>query len=170
VPLKPFWRTALFPQYVDLWKERCMADLALVRNLAEQDHFFAVIAVARGDGTVHASVVKAGVLDDPEDGAPSVGLVVAGGARKLALLRRNGQATVVFRDVGRWVAVEGPARLEGPDDPAPAGTSRTVAAVIRDVYKAAGGIHDDWDQFDRAMLEERRCAVFVKADRITGNG
>ena len=147
-----------------------VADLAFVKDLAERDNFFAVVAVARGDGTVHASVVKAGILDDPEDGAPSVGLVVAGASRKLVYFRRNKQATVIYKDVGRWAAVEGPVRLEGPDDPSPSGTGRTVAAAIREVYRAAGGDHDDWEQFDRVMSEERRCAVFVRADRITGIG
>jgi hypothetical protein len=147
-----------------------MADLGFVRDLAKRDNFFAVVAVARADGTVHASVVKAGVLDDPEDGAPSVGLVVAGATRKLAYFRRNGQATVVFKDAGSWAAVEGPVRLVGPDDSSPLGRGRSVAAVIREVYQAAGGDHDDWEQFDRVMSEDRRCAVFVRADRITGNG
>jgi hypothetical protein len=150
-----------------------VADLAAVRNVAEKDNFFAVVTVARGDGTVHASVVKAGVLDDPIDGAPSVGLVVAGASRKLAYLRRNGQSTVVFKDAGRWAAVQGPVRLIGPEDASPSGPGRTVAMVIREVYRAAGGEHDDWEQFDRVMSRERRCAVFEgrqgNGERLAGN-
>jgi hypothetical protein len=38
--------------------------------------------------------------------------------------------------------------------------------VIRAVFKAAGGAHDDWDEFDRVMTADRRCAVFVRADWI----
>ena len=146
-----------------------MADIAYVRGLARASDFLAVLAVARGDGTVHASLVKAGIIEDPEDGAPSIGIVVAGKARKLALLRKGRWATAVFHDAGRWVAVEGPARLEGPDDPGPPGSGRAVSTVLRDVYKAAGGSRNDWDEFDRVMAAERRCALFVKAARIVSN-
>lgn len=118
---------------------------------------------------MHASLVKAGVLDDPEDGEPSISIVVGGNAIKLEHLRRSKTATVVFKDGWRWVAVGGPARLEGPDDPPPAG-SRQVSDVVRDVYRSAGGTHDDWEAFDRVMAEDRRCAVFVKALDIISNG
>jgi len=37
------------------------------------------------------------------------------------------------------------------------------------VFVAAGGTHDDWDEYDRVMAAERRTAVFVHADRISGN-
>ena len=35
---------------------------------------------------------------------------------------------------------------------------------------AAGGTHDDWDEFDRTMREQRRTAVLVTATRVYGNG
>jgi hypothetical protein len=146
-----------------------MADLDLVKELARAADYLAVFCTTRPDSTVHASLVKAGILDDAEDGEPSVGIVVAGSAIKLEHLRRSKTATVVFKDGWRWVAVGGPARLEGPDHPPPTG-SRQVADVVRDVYRSAGGTHDDWDAFDRVMAEDRRCAVFVKAHDIFGNG
>ncbi len=141
-----------------------MADLEGVRALSAADHL-AVLATTRADGSVHVSVVSAGVMDDPVDGTPGVGLVVQGQARKRALLRRAGRAAVVFRDGYRWAAVEGPVRMVGPDE---AG-SEDVPGVIRAVFRAAGGDHEDWDEFDRVMAAERRCAVFVHAERVTGN-
>jgi Pyridoxamine 5'-phosphate oxidase len=146
-----------------------MADLALVRELAEADSYLAVIAVSRADATVHASLVKAGILADPIGGAPSIGVVVGGDARKLAHLRQRRQATIVFRDGWRWVAVEGPVTLVGPDD-LPEEGDADVAGIIRDVYQAAGGTHEDWDEFDRVMAEDRRCAVFVRAAGVRSNG
>jgi PPOX class probable F420-dependent enzyme len=146
-----------------------MADLALVRELAPASKFLAVFTTTRPNGSVHASLVSAGIIDDPETGKASIGVVVAGKAKKLEYLRRDSRATVVFKDGWRWVAVEGPVRLEGPDDPAPS-ADRTVPDVIRDVYKAAGGTHDDWAAFDRTMANERRCAVFIAIDRISSNG
>ena len=93
-----------------------MADLELVDRLAAADHHLAVFTVARPDGTVQASVVSAGVIDDPVDGAAGVAAVVGGGARKLQLLRDSGVATLVFKSGFEWVAVTGPVRLIGPDD------------------------------------------------------
>ena len=144
-----------------------MADLELVRRLAAADHNLAVLAVARLDGTVQASVVSAGVIEDPVDGAPGVGAVVVGNAHKLRLLRDTGMATFVFKSGFEWVAVSGPVRLVGPDDGTALGLD--VPELIRSVFRAAGGSHEDWDEFDRVMAAERRCAVFVPAERISTN-
>jgi PPOX class probable F420-dependent enzyme len=141
-----------------------MADLELVRRLAGASHL-AVLATTRPDGTVHASLVSAGVLEDPVDGTPSVAAVVAGGARKLAHIRRSGRAAAVFSRGYEWVAVEGPARIMGPDD-----GFVGLPDLLRRVFVAAGGAHDDWAEYDRVMAEERRAAVFVHAARISANG
>jgi PPOX class probable F420-dependent enzyme len=141
-----------------------------VRELAAAGNYLAVLATTRPDGTIHASLVKAGVLDDPATGETSVGIVVAGGARKLDFLRRSGRANVSFTDGGRWVSVEGPVRLEGPDDPGADGSGRSLPVILRDIFQAAGGTHDDWDEFDRVMARDRRCAVFVRPARISTNG
>jgi hypothetical protein len=144
-----------------------VADLADVTRLAAADHHFAVFTVARPDGTVHASVVSAGVIADPVDGSPGVAAVHAGGARKLGLLRATGRATVVFKAGGDWAAVSGPVRLVGPDDGTELGLD--VPATIRSVFTAAGGTHEDWAEFDRVMAADRRCAAFVRADAISSN-
>ena len=52
-----------------------MADLDVVKRLGAAEHGLVVIAVARPSGTVHTSVVNAGVLDDPDTGQPCVGFV-----------------------------------------------------------------------------------------------
>jgi hypothetical protein len=41
--------------------------------------------------------------------------------------------------------------------------------LLRDVFTAAGGTHDDWAQYDRTMVEQRRAAVVVTPSRIYGN-
>ena len=144
------------------------ADLDLVRRLAAADNS-AVLATTRPDGTVHASVVSAGVLDHPVTGAPCVGLVALGGARKLAHLRRSGRAAVVFRSGWEWVAVEGPVELIGPADAREGFAPADVPGLLRDVFRAAGGTHDDWAEYDRVMAEEGRTAVLVEPARITTN-
>ena len=146
------------------------AELDLVRRLVAADQGLAVVATTRPDGTVHASVVNAGVLDDPGTGRPCVGFVARGDARKLSHLRRAGRAAVVFRAGWEWVSVEGPVRLVGPDDRLDDVPPEALAALLRDIFTAAGGTHDDWDTYDRVMAEERRSAVLVDPARITSNG
>jgi PPOX class probable F420-dependent enzyme len=144
------------------------ADLDLVRRLADASHL-AVLSTTRPDGSVQASLVSAGVLDDPVSGEPSVAAVVGGASRKLVLLRRSGRATAVFTRGYEWVAVEGPVRLIGPDDPSEAMPPVALPGLLRHVFVAAGGTHDDWDEYDRVMAAERRTAVFVHVVRISGN-
>lgn len=143
------------------------ADLDLVRRVAAADHNLAVCTTTRSDGSVHASVVSAGVIDDPVDGARGVGFVAAGNSLKLRLLRRNKKATLVFKSGFQWVAVSGSVRLVGPSDGLEFGLG--VPQTIRRVFQAAGGNHEDWDEFDRVMVDEGRCAVFVRADIVSSN-
>lgn len=144
-------------------------DLQVVRQLAAASHL-GVLATPRPDGSVHASLVSAGILDDPIGGGPAVGVVVAGDARKLRHLRRSGRATVVFTQGYQWVAVEGPVRIIGPDDPADGFRPGDLPALLREVFVAAGGSHEDWDEYDRVMARERRAAVLVGFARTLSNG
>ena len=126
--------------------------------------------VTQRDGTVHGSLVNAGVLSDPITDLPVLGFVTAGSALKLKLLRRSRRATVVLRAGWEWVAVEGPVTLLGPDDLPDGFDASQVAPLLRDVFTAAGGTHDDWDVYDRVMADERRVAVLVHPARISSNG
>src|SRR5207244_11675446 len=109
------------------------------------------IATQLAYGTVHSSVVNACVLDDPGTWRPCVGFVARGDARKLSHLRRAGRAAVVFRSGWEWVSVEGPVRIVGPDDQLDDVPPDALAALLRDIFTAAGGTHDDWDTYDRVM-------------------
>ena len=46
---------------------------------------------------------------------------------------------------------------------------RRLRLLLREVFTAAGGTHDDWDAYDRVMREERRTAVLVTPTRVYGN-
>jgi hypothetical protein len=127
------------------------------------------VATARSDGSVHASLVNAGLLDDPVTGAPVVGLVVRGDARKLVLLRASGRASVTFHSGWLWVSVDGPVRIAGPDDRLEGFDAAGLPDLLRRVFRSAGGSHDDWDTYDRVMREEGRAAVLMTVDRVYGN-
>jgi PPOX class probable F420-dependent enzyme len=138
-------------------------------ELVPLDHGLCVLSTTRADGSVQASVVNAGVLAHPISGVEVVGLVAAGGTRKLRHLRADPRATIVVRAGWRWATVEGSVELVGPDDAHPGIDAEGVRTLLRDVFQAAGGTHDDWDAYDRAMAEERRTAVLVTPTRSYTN-
>lgn len=148
---------------------RLTAELRLFADLVPQDHGLAVIAVTRPDGTVHASVANAGVLAHPVSGAPVVGIVAVGGARKLRHLRSHPRATIVLRAGWQWAAAEGPTELAGPDDPLDGVDAERLRLLLREIFIAAGGDHDDWDTYDRVMAAERRTAVLVTPEHISSS-
>ena len=41
--------------------------------------------------------------------------------------------------------------------------------LLREIFTAAGGTHEDFATYDRVMREERRAAVFVRPDRVYSN-
>ena len=74
--------------------------------------------------------------------------------------------TATFRDGWQRAAVEGHAELAGPDDPHPWPGPERLRLLPREIFSAAGGKHDDWDTYDRAMAEERRAVALVRPDRV----
>jgi hypothetical protein len=146
------------------------ADLELVRRLAAADKGLAVVSATRRDGTVHSSLVNAGVFDHPVTKDPTVALVARGDAYKLRLFATAGRANAVFRSGWEWVSVEGPVDMIGPDHPRPDLPADALPQLLRDIFTAAGGTHDNWAEYDRVMAEEHRTAVFITPARITTNG
>jgi PPOX class probable F420-dependent enzyme len=146
-----------------------VTDLSAFSELVPLDHGLCVFTTLRPDGSIQASVVNAGVLDHPVTGAPVVGLVAAGGSRKLHDLRADPRATIVVRAGWQWAAVEGRADVIGPDDPHPEVDDEALRTLLRDVFVAAGGTHDDWDAYDTTMAAERRAAVLLVPGRTYTN-
>jgi PPOX class probable F420-dependent enzyme len=146
-----------------------MTDLSHVADLVALDHGLSVVVTLRPDHTPQTSVVNAGVMTHPVTGAGVVAFVAAGRARKLVHLRADPTITVVVRAGWQWAAVEGTAELIGPDDPHPDVDHERLRVLLREVFTAAGGTHDDWDAYDDVMREERRTAVLVTPTRIYSN-
>jgi PPOX class probable F420-dependent enzyme len=145
-----------------------MTTLSDAEAIGSRDKFLAVISTARADGTIQSSLVNAGILADPDSGQQVVGFVTYGPA-KLANLRARPQVTVTFRAGWEWAAVEGRARIIGPDDPAPGVDAERLRLLRREVFAAAGGTHEDWAEYDRVMAAERRAVVLVTPTRIYSN-
>lgn len=138
--------------------------LTLFRELASLDHGLCVVSMQRGDGSIAAAVVNAGVMHHPLTGSETVAFV-ARGLRKLEHLRADPRVTVVARAGWRWAAVEGTADIFGPDDAHPDVDREGLRQLLRDVFVAAGGTHDDWDTYDRTLADERSAAVLVSPRR-----
>jgi PPOX class probable F420-dependent enzyme len=145
-----------------------MTTLPEAAEIGSRDKYLAVISTARADGTIQSSVVNAGVLPDPQSGQDVVGFVTYGKA-KLGNLRARPQVTVTFRAGWQWAAVEGQARIIGPDDPAVGVDAEQLRLLRREVFAAAGGTHDDWDEYDRVMEADRRAVVLVTPARVYSN-
>ncbi|OBK25643.1 TIGR03618 family F420-dependent PPOX class oxidoreductase [Mycobacterium asiaticum] len=134
--------------------------------LASSESGLAVVSTVRADGTVQASLVNVGLLPHPAGGAPVLGFTTYGKV-KLANLRARPPLAVTFRNGWRWATVEGRAELAGPDDPQPwLGGPDQLRQLLRDVFTAAGGSHDDWDEYDRVMAQERRAVVLIEPTRV----
>lgn len=138
--------------------------------LARGESGLAVVSTLRADGTIQASLVNAGVIPHPESGSPVLAFVTYGRV-KLANLRARPSLAATFRKGWQWATVEGRAEIAGPDDPAPwlADPDR-LRLLLRDIFTAAGGTHDDWGGYDRTMVEQRRTAVLVAPTRVYSNG
>ena len=141
-----------------------------VRRFVRADQGLAVVSFARPDGSVHSSLVNAGVMEHPVTGAESVALVVRGNSIKLRHWRHTPRATILFKSGWSWIGVEGATSIIGPDDDLAGFDPVGVPQLLRDVFTSAGGTHEDWDEYDRVMAAEHRTAVFIEPTRITGSG
>ena len=119
-----------------------------------RDNSHAVLITSRKDGTPQSSPVGATVDD--------AGRVVVSGretAYKTRNLRRDPRAWLcVFPDAfyGPWVQLEGEVEvLSLPEAMEP----------LVDYYRRIAGEHPDWDDYRRAMTEERRCLLRVTLTR-----
>ncbi len=138
--------------------------------LAEAENGLAVVSTIRADGTVQASLVNVGLLAHPSGGQPVLGFTTYGKV-KLANLRARPQLAVTFRSGWQWATVEGRAELAGPDDAPPwLADADRLRLLLREVFTAAGGSHDDWDEYDRVMAAERRAVVLIAPTRVYSNG
>jgi PPOX class probable F420-dependent enzyme len=141
-------------------------ELADYATLGAEENGLTVVSTARADGSIQSSLVNAGVLPHPVTGADVLGFVTYGRA-KLTNLRARPWATLTVRSGWRWATAEGTTEIAGPDDPLPGVDD--LPALLRAIFSAAGGTHDDWDEFDATMVRDRRSAVLVTPTRIYSN-
>lgn len=145
-----------------------MTTLHEAASLSSDEQGLVVVATLRANGTIQSSLVNAGILAHPVTGETVLAFVAAGPV-KLANLRARPQVTATFRNGWQWAAVEGHAQLAGPDDPQPWLDPDRLRRLLREIFTASGGTHDDWEEYDRVMAEQRRAAVLIRPDRVYSN-
>ena len=146
-----------------------MASLNDVRTLAGLDHGLATVSTVRPDGSLQATVVNAGVVHHPAEDRDVAAFVARGGTRKLAHMRSDARATLSWRAGWAWITLEGTVELCGPDDPLSGVGDDDRRLLLRAIFTAAGGEHEDWAEYDRVVAAERRVAVLVTPTRIYQN-
>jgi PPOX class probable F420-dependent enzyme len=145
-----------------------MADLERFSELSRQVNGLAVVSTLRADATIQSSLVNTGVMASPVDDGPVLAFVTNGQV-KLANLRARPQVAVTTYAGWQWAGVEGRAALIGPDDPRDGVDAERLRLLLREIFIAAGGTHDDWDDYDTTMIAERRAAVLVTPSRVYGS-
>ena len=114
-----------------------------------------ILATRRADGQPQMTPVLA-VVD--EDGTLMISSWET--AVKTRNLRRDGRAWLcVLTDAffGEWVQAEGTVEVES--------LPGAMDALVR-YYRTGFGEHDDWDDYRRAMVRDKRVILRVTVDRV----
>ena len=120
----------------------------------------AVLSTFRRNGQAQLSIVVVGAQDD------GAAFTTTEDRAKLLNLRRDPRCSLLVSQDSWWgfVVLEGNARILAPDTTDP----EELRQAFRDVYRSISGEHPDWDEYDRAMVEDKRAVVIVVPDRIYG--
>lgn len=124
------------------------------------DRHLGVLLTVKADGRPHASNIGYATWDG------AVHVSTRAHQVKIANLRRDDRAGlhVTSDDFGSWAVVEGRATLS----PITTSPGDDTAALLRRVYEAIRGPHPDWDEFNQAMIDQRRLVVSLAAESAYG--
>ena len=115
----------------------------------------AVLMTRRRDGGIQSSPITVGI-----DGDGYAVISSRETAYKCRNIRRDPNVTLcVFTDnfYGPWIQVEGRAHLVSLPE--------AMDGLI-DYYRRISGEHPDWDDYRRAMREDKRVLIRISMDRV----
>lgn len=121
----------------------------------------AVLITIRSNGRPQSSDIVYGVADGV------FRISVTDDRAKTRNLRRDPRATIHITDPDSWsyLSFEGDVELSpvaaSPDD-------STVAELAELLRQVQGRDHPDWDEFNQAMVDDRRLVVRFTPTRVTG--
>ncbi len=128
-------------------------DADALRGFIEENHR-AVLSTLRPDGRAHLSPVLVAI--DAEGRA-----IVSSSENRLKVrnLRRDPRATVCViteRFFGKWAYLDGTAEVVSLPE---------AMEPLVDYYRRVRGAHPNWDEYRRAMEQERRVLIMISIDR-----
>ena len=132
----------------------------IVKKFVSENHR-AVLTTFRRNGAAQMSIITTGAYSD------GAAFTTTEDRAKLANLKRDPRCSLLVSHESWWgyVVLEGRARVMAPDNTG----AEELRQALRDVYRAASGEeHPDWDEYDRAMVDDRRAAVVVVPEHIYG--
>lgn len=125
-----------------------------------EDHHQGILATIRSNGLPQMSNIMYSVIDG------DIWISVTEGRAKTGNARRDPRAVlhVTTPDFGAYVAAECEVSLSQtarhPTD--------TVLADLRRLYRTMAGEHPDWDDYDRAMIDDQRLVMVLHPLRAYG--
>ena len=131
-----------------------------VRAFLTENHE-AVLATFRANGAAQMSIVTCGPYGE------GAAFTTTAGRAKLRNLGRNPRCSLLVSegDWRRYLVLEGRAVVMSADNT----EAEVLRAALRDVYRAAAGKeHPDWEEYDEAMVWDRRSAVIVVPEHTYG--
>ena len=146
-----------------------MGSIEDVQRFLGQETGLATVSTIQKNGGILSSVVNCGVLPHPTTQKLCVAFVSAGGAARLKHIERGSQVTVAIRREWKWVSASGKANLFGPEHLPENVAPEQLRILLRDVFISAGGVHDDFEEYDKVMASEKRVVVCVEVEQIRGN-
>lgn len=128
-------------------------------------HHHAVLITLRRDGRAQSSDVSYAVMGEGLE--RHLVISVTDGRAKTANMRRDNRVVVHVTSPSTWsyVSMDGTVELapvaSSPDD-------ETVDALVQYFEAVSGGPHPDWDDYRRAMVDEKRLIVRFHAATAVG--
>ena len=146
-----------------------MSDIEIFSNYLSEETGLVTVSTTQVDGRVLSSVVNCGMIEHPLTGDTCVAFVSGSKAARLKHIDRGSQVTITARRGWAWSSVTGPADLIRPEQVPESIDKEQMRLLLREVFHAAGGVHDDLEEYDRTMLQEGRVVVCVTPERVLGN-
>ena len=125
-----------------------------------------VINTFRADGSAQTSIVVCGVSPFEGDDGP-IFVTVRGASYKVRNLRRNNRCNVmaVAEDWRQFAVVEGTATLNDYGNT----EAEEMRRMLRTAFRACGDSeHPNWEEYDRAMVEQDAVIVRLTPERVYG--
>ena len=131
-----------------------------VKKFTTENHQ-GVLTCYRRNGMPQMSIVTCGAYRD------GVAFTTTADRAKLIILKRDPRCALMVskRDWWGYVVLEGQATVLSSDNTG----ADELREALRGVYRAATNEeHSNWEEYDQAMVNDRRAAVIVVPDHVYG--